>query len=254
VGAALVDSVTMVAMTLGPDVGRNYGGKPGTRARGVAMLRAEFQKTKEYVAKRSRAGRGGGRDTTGPAARDLGLDVMARVLAGEIPALVTAQTAREILAALRLQQEFGFRLVLDGAAEAYLVLPEIRASGVTVILHPTMARHGGTMANASLETAAALRDAGIPFALQSGFEGYVPRTRVVLFEAAMASAYGLTVEQALAAVTIDAARAIGQEARVGSLEPGKDGDLALYDGPPLEHTSHACAVVIRGAVVSEACR
>jgi imidazolonepropionase-like amidohydrolase len=248
VGEALVDSVTMVAMTLGPDVGRNFNNRPGTRARGVATLRAEFVKAREYAAKRARGGKGE------PAARDLGREVMAGVLAGDLPALVTAQTAREILAALRLREEFGFRLVLDGAAEAYLVLDQIRAAGVPVILHPTMARHGGTMENATFETAVKLRDAGIPFALQSGYEGYVPKTRVVLFEAAMAVAYGLTVEQALAAVTIDAARIIGQDARIGSLERGKDADLALFDGPPLEHTTHVCAVLVRGVPVSEECR
>ncbi|HSE27844.1 MAG TPA: amidohydrolase family protein, partial [Gemmatimonadales bacterium] len=247
---ALVDSVTMVAMTLGPDVGRNYNSRPGTRARGIATLRAEFVKAREYAAKRARAGKGGekGKGETPP--RDLGLEVMARVLAGELPALITAQTAREILAALRLRREFGFRLVLDGAAEAHLVLDEIKAAGVPVILHPTMARHSGTMENATFESARKLRDAGIPFALQSGYEGYVPKTRVVLFEAAMAAAYGLTVEQALATVTIDAARIIGQDTRVGSLERGKEADLALFDGPPLEHTSHVCAVVVRGVVAS----
>jgi imidazolonepropionase-like amidohydrolase len=220
----------------------------------MAMLRAEFVKAREYAEKRARAAKGGGKGKGDAGPRDLGKEVMARVLAGEIPALITAQTAREILAALRLQQEFGFRLVLDGAAEAYLVLEEIKAAKVPVILHPTMARHGGTLENASLETAAKLRAAGIPFALQSGYEGYVPKTRVVLFEAAMATAYGLTVEQALAAVTIDAARIIGQDRRVGSLERGKDADLALFDGPPLEHASHVCAVVVHGAVVSEECR
>lgn len=254
VGDAVVDSVTMVAMTLGPDVGRNYDNRPGTRARGIATLRAEFVKAQEYAARRTRQASGGKKGGTDPSARDLGKEVLARVLAGELPALVTAQTAREILGALRLQREFGFRLVLDGAAEAYLVLDEIRAAGVPVILHPTMARHGGTMENATFETATKLRDAGIPFALQSGYEGYVPRTRVVLFEAAMAAAYGLTVEQALAAVTVDAARIIGQEERIGTLERGKDADLALFDGPPLEHTTHVCAVVIRGVVASEECR
>ena len=253
VGDALVDSVTMVAMTLGPDVGRNYDNRPGTRARGIATLRAEFVKAREYAARRARPP-GEGKGGTDSAARDLGKEVLARVLAGELPALVTVQTAREILGALRLQREFGFRLVLDGAAEAYLVLDEIRAAGVPVILHPTMARHGGTLENATFETATKLRDAGIPFALQSGYEGYVPKTRVVLFEAAMAAAYGLTVEQALAAVTIDAARIIGQEGRIGTLERGKDADLALFDGPPLEHTTHVCAVVVRGVVASAECR
>lgn len=249
VAEALVDSVTMVAMTLGPEVSDNFRAKsPGTRSKGVAMLRAEFVKADEYRRKRANP------DSTKRPARDLGLELVARVLDREIPALVTAEGATEILSALRLQREFGFRLVLDGAAEAYLVLDEIRAAGVPVILHPTMVRTAGTTRNATLETAHRLRDAGITVALQSGYEGYVPKTRVVLFEAAMAAANGLTREQALATITIDAARIIGQERRVGSLEPGKDGDLALFDGDPFEFTSHTCAVVIEGQVVSEECR
>jgi imidazolonepropionase-like amidohydrolase len=247
VGAALVDSMTMIAMTLGPSVGRNYNGNPGTRSRGVLLLRNELIKAQEYAKKQK-----GPADKRG--ARDLKLEALARVVSGEIPALITAQGVTEILAALRLQQEFGFKLVLDGAAEAYLVMDEIKAAGVPVILHPTMVRTSGETENATLETAKKLVDAGIPVALQSGFEGYVPKTRVVLFEAALAAANGLTLEQALRTITIDAAKAIGQEKRVGSLERGKDGDLALFDGDPFEYTSHVCAVVVGGRVVSEECR
>jgi imidazolonepropionase-like amidohydrolase len=74
---------------------------------------------------------------------------------------------------------------------------------------------------------------------------------VVLFEAALAAAHGLSFEEALAAITIDAARLLGIESRVGSLEVGKDGDLALYDGDPFAYTSHCVATVIEGEVVSE---
>ncbi|NIP83524.1 MAG: amidohydrolase family protein [Gemmatimonadetes bacterium] len=248
VSEALVDSVTMVAMTLGPDVSRNFGSKAGTRAKGVAMLRAELVKARHYRDRRARA-----EDGEGPA-RDLGLDVLVRVLEGEIPALITAQAVPEIQSALRLRDEFGFRLVLDGAAESHLLLDEIREAGVPVILHPPMARAGGTLENATMETARLLAEAGIPFALQSGFESYVPKTRVVLFEAGVAAGWGLPFEQALAAITRDAARILGVDDRVGTLEPGKDGDLALFDGDPFEYTTHVCAVVVRGRVVSETCR
>ncbi|MGH7665115.1 MAG: amidohydrolase family protein [Gemmatimonadaceae bacterium] len=252
VGEAMMDSVTMIAMTLGNSVSENFEGKsPGTSAKAVAMLRAEFVKAGEYARKR---GEGAAEnDDDEPLARDLGLETLARVLDGELPALITAHTVTDILAALRLKREFGFSLVLDGAAESYLLLDEIKAAGVPVILHPTMVSAGGETKNATLETAKRLHDAGITVALQSGYEGYVPKTRVVLFEAAMAAANGLSFEQALATVTIGAARIIGADDRVGSLEPGKDGDVALFDGDPFQFTTHVCGVVIEGQVVSENC-
>ena len=243
-GEALVDTTTMVAMTLGPSVGRNFR-NAGTRSRGVALLRAELLKAQEY-ARKARAGE--------DQPRNLGLETLARVLDRQVPALITAQQVPEILAALRLKEEFGFDLVLDGAAEAYMVIPQIRAAGVPVILHPSMVRLGGETQSARLETARLLREAGIPVALQSGYEGYVPKTRVVLFEAAIAAANGLSFDDALRTITIDAARIIGQGDRVGSLEPGKDGDVAVFDGDPFEYTTHVCTVVARGQVVSEACR
>jgi imidazolonepropionase-like amidohydrolase len=247
VDEAVMDTLAAIAMTLGPEVGSNFT-RPGTRAKGVAMLRTKFEEARHYTERRR----------TAPAAqrpgRNLDLEMFAAVLDGRIPALITAQRVSEILAALRLQREYGFRMILDGGAESYLVLDEIRAAGVPVILHPTMARHSGTMANATLETARLLRDAGITVALQSGFESYVPKTRVVLFEAAMAAAYGLGVEGALATITRDAAVILGISDRVGTLEAGKDGDVVLFDGDPFEYTSRVCAVIIEGRVMEETCR
>jgi imidazolonepropionase-like amidohydrolase len=113
-----------------------------------------------------------------------------------------------------------------------------------------MKRAVGEAENISMTTASLLADAGIPVALQSGFEAYVPKTRVLLFEAGLAAARGLGPERALRAITIDAARLLGIDARVGSLEPGKDGDLALYDGDPFEYTTHCLGAVIEGQVFS----
>lgn len=131
-------------------------------------------------------------------------------------------------------------------SDAPLVLDEIEASGFPVLLHPTMARAHEEQENLSMEPGAKLKKAGIHFALQSGYESYVPKTRVVLFEAAAAAANGLTPEEALAAITIDVARILGCSARVGSLEKGKDADLALYDGDPFEYATHCTGVVISG--------
>ncbi|MGI9037201.1 MAG: hypothetical protein ACR2GD_14330, partial [Pyrinomonadaceae bacterium] len=124
------------------------------------------------------------------ATSDLRSDIMQKVIRREIPLLVTAQRAQDIITAIRLAKEFNIRIVLDGVAEAQMVLNEIKASGYPVIVHPTMYRAAGETESLSLEDAAKLKQAGIPVALQSGYETYVPKTRVVLFEAAVAAANG----------------------------------------------------------------
>jgi len=183
--------------------------------------------------------------------RSLKQDMLVLVLTREVAVLVSAHRARDILSALRIAEEFGIEVVTDGGAEAYLVMDEIKRAGVSVIVHPTMARSYGETENLGFETASKLKAAGIPFALQTGFEGYVPKTRVLLFEAGVAAANGLGLEGALAAVTIDAARILGLQGRIGSLETGKDGDLALYDGDPFEYTTHCVGTIIDGHVMHE---
>ena len=245
VESATVVPEAMVAATLGDSARGAEGKSPGSRAKMVAMLRGELVAAQEYAKKRETAEKGK------EPARSLKLDMLARVLKGELPLLVTAHRSRDILSALRVADEFKIKVVIDGGAEAYLVTDEIKRAGVPVIIHPTMARSSGETENLSFETASVLRAAGIPVALQSGFEGYVPKTRVLLFEAAVAAANGLGLEGALAASTIDAARILGLAGRLGSLEAGKDGDLALYDGDPFEYTTHCVGVVIDGDVVQE---
>ena len=117
-----------------------------------------------------------------------------------------------------------------------------------------MYKSGGETEDLTMGAASRLKAAKIPFALQSGYESYVPKTRVVLFEAALAAANGLSFEDALASITIDAARLLGIDDLVGSLESGKDGDVALYDGDPFEYTSHCVGTIIEGEVVSEVVR
>jgi imidazolonepropionase-like amidohydrolase len=234
VSESVIEPQAMVAVTLG-DGARAASGSPGTRSKMIAMLRSELLKARAYDAEKG---------------RDLRLEAFKAVLDGEMRMLITVERAHDILTTLRLAEEFDIDIVLDSASEAYLVADQIKAAGVPVITHPTMARHGGERANATFEAAAHLRDAGIPFALQSGFEAYVPKTRVILFEAGVAAANGLTFEEALASITIDAARLLGIDGRVGSLEVGKDADIALYDGDPFEYTTHAIGVLIDGEVVS----
>jgi len=236
----------MLAATLG-DSALSSTKPPGTRSKAMAMLRAELIKARTYSEKQA-----GPEDKRGD--RDLRQEALARVIRKELPLLVTAHRAVDIQAALRVAKEFDIRLVLDGAADAHLLVDEIKRAGVPVVVHPTMFRAGGETEHLSMETAATLRKAGIPIALQSSFEGYVPKTRVVLFEAAVAAARGLTFDQALASITIDAATLLGVQTQVGSIEAGKDADLALFDGDPFEYTSHVIGVFIDGTQVSDTIR
>jgi imidazolonepropionase-like amidohydrolase len=247
-GRSIIVSNAMVAATLGPGATGDRAKSPGTSAKAVAMLRAELIKARDYVRKQAKAKKG-----EAPA-RDLRLEALAGTLDGKTPLLVTVHRHQDILAALRVAAEFKVKLILDGAADAPLVLKEIKKSGASVILHPTMARAQAEAENLSMETASRLRQAGIPFALQSGFESYVPKTRVVLLEAAVAASQGLTFEQALGAITIDAARLLGIDKRVGSIERGKDADLALYDGDPFEYTTHCLGTIVSGMETTTAPR
>jgi imidazolonepropionase-like amidohydrolase len=275
VGEAVVKEPGAVVCTIGPDAHR-AGGNPGTRGKEIAMLRDAFIKAREYQERRERAakkeaeGKPADAALAEPAAdsndpkdkerraqgdRNLRHEIMARVLAGEVPLLVTAQKAQDIDSALRLKEEFPtVRLWLDGAAEAQVMIDRIKGAGVPVIIHPPMMRAYGQMENSSFETAGKLMAAGVPVSLQAGYEGYVPKTRVVLLEAAILAANGLTMQQALATITISPAKLLGIEARVGSLEVGKDADVAAYDGDPFEYTSHCTATLIEGRVVFEGSR
>ncbi len=244
VNEALVDSTTMVAMTIGPSVSSNFD-SPGTRAKAVAMLRQKLIEARQYAETQ---------EGENSAPRDLGMEVLVRLLDGGTRALITAHRARDITTALRLQEEFDFEMVLDGGAEAYLVIDQIREAGIPVIVHPTMIRTYGPAENASFTTAAQLQEAGIPIAFQSGYEAYVPKTRVALFEAAVAVGNGLDRMAALRALTIDAAEILNLSNRIGSLEPGKDADLVLYDGDPFEYTTQVCTVLIDGRVASSECQ
>ena len=273
-----VDKATLIktcaiAATLGSQAQRSDS--PGTRGKMMAMLREQFIKAQEYRAKHTAAedddsdegsqadeeGQGGDAEAEvddeskdkkkTPPSRDLRMELFTQVLDGELPLLITAHRAQDIASSLRLADEFGINIWLDGASEAYLLLDEIKAAGVPVFIHPLMARPVGDRENMSFETPAELLKAGIPVVFQSSYEDYVPKTRVVLFEAAMAAANGLTFEQALAGCTIEPARILGIDDWVGSLEVGKDGDLALYDGDPFEYTTHCIGTVIEGEVVSD---
>lgn len=241
----LIDE-SMLAMTLGSVVSRNFR-SPGTKAKSIAMLREELLKAQSYTRKMDNE------DASKHPDKQLRMEALRRLLKGETKALIHANTGVDILSAVRLAKEFQFKLVLDGAAEIYNHLDHIADSGIEIILHPTMARASGDMKNMNMETASHLHAAGIPFSLQSGFEGYVPKTRVVRYEAAMAAAYGLPFDEALKSITLHPAKMLGLEDRIGSIEVGKDADLVLYTGDPFEYLTHVCQVFINGVLIEDLC-
>ncbi len=240
-------STAMVAATVGEGA-MSSEGSPGTSSKVIAMLRSELLRVQNIQNQRTLKTE---EKDSPPPSRNLRDEVWEKILNRDIPLLVTAHRHQDILSALRVAKEFNIHVILDGVADAYLVINELQEAKISVILHPTMARANGERENLSMETASILQKVGIPFALQSGYEAYVPKTRVVLFEAAIAAAYGLSFEEALASITISAAKILGVQERVGSLEVGKDADLALYDGDPFEYTTHCTGVIINGQVVSE---
>jgi len=247
----MVDDVTLVptamlAMSIGTSVHANFT-SPGTRSKEIAMLRTELLKAQGYDKKMQ------SKDSSKHPSRDIPQEMLIRMLHGEIKALVSANTSTDILDAIRLAKEFKLKLVIEGGAEAYRLIDKIKASGAEIIVHPTMARPYGEMANMTLENAAILTRAGIPVSIESGYEGYVPKTRVILFEAGVAAANELPFEEALKAITLNPARLLGLDKRIGSLEKGKDADIVLYDGDPFEYTTHVCKVIIDGKLVADNC-
>ncbi len=238
-----------LVLTLGEQPKWSFGSLGArTRMGSVALIRQAFADAEEHRVRRrlSLADRPGS---------DIGLDALIDVIEGRRQVVVVAHRANDLLTALRLGEELGFVPVLAGASEASVVREAIVEAGASVWVGPIMTRHGpGEREHAHLQNAALLADAGVRIGFTSGFEGYVPKVRVVLWEAALAAANGLGPERALRALTLDAAAILGIDDRVGSIEVGKEADLALFDGDPFEYASHVCAVVIAGEVVSEACR
>lgn len=241
--AGITDDVTvkplaMIAMTIGPSVSANYT-SPGTKGKQMAMLRTELLKAQTTM-------KAGLKDSTKANSADLKQQMLQMLLKREVKALVEANTAVDIMDAIRLAKEFNLMLVIEGGAEAYRLIDQIKAAHAEVIVHATMARAMGDMLNMTMENAAILTKAGIPVSIESGYEGYVPKTRIVLFEAAAAIRYGLPYEDALKAITINPARLLGLDKQIGSIEKGKDADLVLFNGDPFEYTTKPCMVIIDG--------
>jgi imidazolonepropionase-like amidohydrolase len=197
-------------------------------ARDLARHRADYEagQRREYGASR------------------LDLEALADTLETKRPVVVVVNRASDILSALRMADEFGLELVVVGGGEAWMVAHELAAAGVPVILDPleNLPARFETL-GATLENAARLHAAGVEIAFAIGESHNARNMRQA---AGNAVANGLPYEAALAAMSINPARIFGQSGTSGSLEPGKDADLVVWDGDPLELGSVAERVFIRG--------
>jgi imidazolonepropionase-like amidohydrolase len=212
-------------------------------ARGAALLRLReaLADARDYARHREAWERRERRDY---ALSRLDLEALVPVVEGRVPLLVRAERASDLRAVLALAREECLDLVLAGAAEGWRVAAEIAAAGVPVILDPLVNLPGSfETLGATLENAARLHAAGVAVTFMSG-EAH--NARNVRQAAGNAAAYGLPREAALAALTSVPARVWGLGDRYGTLEPGREADLVVWDGDPLEVTAFADTVFIRG--------
>jgi imidazolonepropionase-like amidohydrolase len=181
-------------------------------------------------------------------------EVLARILNKEIPLQIEAHRVTDILNALRLADEFGFTLILDQCTEGYMIAGEIVRSKATVILGPVSTsfvdmprleyRHH------NIRNAAILSEKGVKLALGvSGRDG--ASSKFVALAAAMAVANGMNRDLALRAVTLTPAEILGVADRIGSLQVGKDADVVILNGHPLDSLSRVEMVLIDGKTVFE---
>ena len=221
---------------------------PMTRMKTAEIIRKALWDTQAYQEKWDKWKKEGS-DVSKQPSRDQKLEALGPLVAGTIPAIFTVYRADDIITAIRIGSEFHLKYMLAHVTEGYLVRDEIHKAGVPCLVGPIMERpESPQTVNATYEIAALLEQAGIPMALMTGHEGYVPKNRVLLFEAAIAAGNGLGMEKALRAVTIEAAQILGIQDRVGSLTSGKDADVVLFDGDPFEYTSHVLGVIVSGQV------
>ncbi|MCL5779751.1 MAG: amidohydrolase [Firmicutes bacterium] len=212
---------------LGENPKRVYGNgnkMPATRMASAALLRETLVAAQNYLVKQERAMT----DNTTPPERSLKMEAVVRVLRKEVPLRVHAHRADDIMTAVRIAREFDVELVVEHCTEGHLIAPWLAAAGVKAVVGPIISNRAKVeLMNRSLETALALSQAGVPFAIMTDHP--VVPIHYLSLSAGLAVKGGLSEEEALKAITIYAARLVGIDHRVGTLEPGKDADIIIID-------------------------
>jgi imidazolonepropionase-like amidohydrolase len=231
-------------MANGTNSRRATGPFPGTRAKSASLVREQFVKAQEYQRKFKEAGE----DAKKRPARDLAMEALVEVLDGR--RVVHHHTHRhdDILTVLRLAKEFGFKAVLHHVSDGWMVADEIAKAGlgssVIVIDSP-----GGKLEAKDLRmvTGAALEKAGALVAFHT--DDPITDSRWFLRSAALAVRAGMSRKGALEAMTLNGARLLGLQDRLGSLKPGKDADFLVLGGDPLSVYTHVEETWVEGTRV-----
>ncbi|MCX8160605.1 MAG: amidohydrolase family protein [Candidatus Saccharicenans sp.] len=231
------------------------GRLPSTRMGNVYVIRQALLEAREYAEKWSgyekklaeaKKAKKGLADIQAPK-RDLKLEALARVVKGELKAFIECYRMDDIGAALRLVDEFGLKAVLVGCAEGYLLAEEISRRKIPVIVGPFGIGPKRTETErVEISNAAKLHRAGVKVVLQSEVQYGLGTLEELPLVAALAVRGGLPEDEALKAITINAAEVIGVGARLGSLEPGKEADLVIFSGHPFDYRTRVKRVLIAG--------
>lgn len=237
---------------------------PNTHSAVMSLLRQSLIRAQEYDrAWQTYNARGDSARSRGTAPkREPGMDALVRVLHRQMPARIQANTVTDIRGAMRLAEEFGFDLIINGGAQAYQMKSELAAKKIPVVLgpisHPFIS--GDEIPDLKEypapdeRNAGWLRQAGVPIAIASyshGLGGLAqPITgKWLLIDAALAQGYGLAEDEILRALTLYPAQILGVADRLGSLETGKDADVIILDGPPLSMKTWVESVYVGGELV-----
>ncbi len=232
---------------LGENPKRVWGEKnrtPATRLGTAAVIRGAFVDAANYLA-RIENERDKPADQRKVVDRDLKLEALARVLLREIPWRQHCHRADDIATALRIAEEFGYNLVIDHGTEAHLLADVLAEKGIPVIIGPLFtSRSKVELRNRSLANPGRLAKAGVTIAITTDHP--VVPIHFLVHQAAFAVREGLDADTAIEALTINPARIVGIDDRLGSIEVGKDGDLVVWSGDPLNVLSKVRHAFVEG--------
>lgn len=227
----------------------------GARGQLLGKLRELLDDTKYYASHRAAFDRAQTRPLTVSRAE---LEAMVPVVEGRLPLMLTADKASDIETALDLARRYGLKMIIAGGTEAWMVADKLAAAKVPVLVGAmNNVPYAFTMLGARQDNAALLRKAGVAVALvgnAGGGDEELFNVRNIRFEAGNAVGYGMTWDDALRAVTLAPAEMLGAADRIGSLRPGREANVVIWDGDPFEFATRAVAVYVRGKQVSEPSR